>query len=131
MSDLAPSRRPASSFALYAFGGALFATLMVLGLYIVKWQPYYHKALLAATRHTIGASIITGTAPTPPAASWAAAAGYAKTYLLAVWQAWVLGILAGAAVQTLIPKDWIVRLLGRNTWGSTLVAGLAATPSMM
>lgn len=131
MSDPSSSRKTALNARLYIFGGLLFAIVMVLGLYIVKWQPYYHKALLAAARHNIGTSIITGTAAAPPAASWQAAAGYVKTYLLAVWQAWVLGILAGAAVQTLIPKDWVVRLLGRNNWTSTVVACLASTPSMM
>ncbi len=131
MPGSSPSQRVAPDGRLYVLGGVLFAIVMVLGLFIVKWQPYYHKALLAAARHNIGTSILSGKAPTPPAASWSSAAGYVKTYLAAVWQAWVLGILAGAAVQTLIPKDWVSRLLGRNNWTSTLVACLAATPSMM
>ncbi len=131
MPDPSTSRKAAPDVRVYVLGGVLFAVVMVLGLYIVKWQPYYHKALLAAARHTIGTSIISGKAPTPPAASWSSAADYVKMYLAAVWQAWVLGILAGAAVQTLIPKDWVLRLLGRNNWTSTLVACLAATPSMM
>jgi hypothetical protein len=131
MPDRSPSWKTSSDVRVYIVGGLLFAVVMVLGLYIVKWQPSYHKGLLAAARHTIGPSIITGTATTPPGASWSAAIGYVKSYLAAVWQAWVLGILAGAAVQTLIPKDWVVRLLGRNNWTSTLVACLASTPSMM
>ncbi len=131
MPGLSLFRKTTSHVQPYVFGGLFFAVVLLLGLYIVKWQPYYHKTLLAAARHTIGNSIITGTAATPPAASWSAAAGYMKSYLAAVWQAWLLGILAGAAVQTLIPRDWVVRLLGRNNWESTLVACLAATPSMM
>lgn len=125
------SRKIPSNVQPYVVGGLLFAAVMVLGLFIVKWQPYYHKTLLAAARHNIGNSIITGKAAAPPAASWSAAAGYMKSYLTAVWQAWLLGILAGAAVQTLIPREWVARLLGRNDWASTLVASLAATPSMM
>lgn len=124
-------RKRVPTAGLYIFGGALFAALMVLGLYYVKWDPYFHKAFVAAAHHSIGTSILTGKAKAPPAASWAAALGYAVSYFNAIWEAGVLGILAGAAVQALLPRHWIVRLLGKTSWGSTLAAGLAAVPSMM
>jgi len=104
---------------------------MVVGLLTVKWMPYFHKTLVAAAQHSIGPSILAGGAPSAPAGSWSAAAGYAVNYMKAVRQAWVLGILAGAAVQTLIPKNWVARLLGASNWRSAALAGLAALPSMM
>lgn len=112
-------------------GGVFFMLLMVGGLYYVKWDPYFHKAFVAAAHHSIGASILTGKAVHPPGPSWAAAAGYATRYFNAVWEAMVLGILAGATVQVFVPQNWIVRLLGTTGWLSAVTAGAAAVPSMM
>ena len=30
----------------YVWGIAVFITIAVVGLYYVKWEPYYHKRLL-------------------------------------------------------------------------------------
>ncbi|GIM46641.1 permease [Collibacillus ludicampi] len=109
----------------------LFLAVAILGLYYVKWEPYYQKAFLAATKHDIGASIVSGKAAAAPAPSWQAALDYAKTYFLAVWKAAVLGIVLGSLVQVLIPRDWLVRVLGSRSFKSTAVASIAALPGMM
>ena len=39
----------------------IFAIVAVVGLFYVKWDPYYAKAFVAAAKGSIGSSIITGT----------------------------------------------------------------------
>ncbi len=105
--------------------------IAVAGLFYVKWNPYFHRAFVAAAQHSIGASIVTGKAAEAPSPSLAAALGYAWAYGKAIWQAMVLGLVLGAGVQAIIPKDWLARILGRMNFSGVAVAGLAAVPSMM
>lgn len=109
----------------------VFLALLIIGLFYVKWFPYYNKAFLAAEHHSIGNSILMGTAASPPAFSWEAALNYAVAYGKAIWQAMVLGLLLGSAIQALLPADWIARLLGRTGFGSVATAGILSVPSMM
>ncbi len=109
----------------------LFAIVFFVGVWYVKWDPYYHKAFLAASKHSIGDSIISGKAATPPAPSWTAAWNYTITYFKAVWQAIILGLLLGSLVQVLLPKNWIRNVFGRANFKSTALAGMAGIPSMM
>ncbi|SUB73680.1 Uncharacterised protein [Pluralibacter gergoviae] len=52
---------------------ALFFLVVIVGLWYVKWQPYYGKAFTAADTHSIGKSIIANAADNP----WRAALDYA------------------------------------------------------
>jgi len=126
--QLASSVRPNRKVMLSV---ALFLVILVAGLAYVKWVPYYHKAFSAAENHSIGASIVSGSEAVAPAPSWSAAWSYAVTYYKAVWKAAVFGILLGSLVQVLIPKQWLVRALGKATFGSTAIAGIASIPGMM
>jgi uncharacterized membrane protein YraQ (UPF0718 family) len=111
--------------------GSLTLLLVIFGgLYIVKWDPYFHKALSAASSHSIGESIVSKGA-TPPEPSLAAALDYAGTYFLAVWKALVLGLLIGSGVQALLPREWLAKALGKAGYGSTTTAAALAVPSMM
>lgn len=113
------------------FSVLLFAILFFIGVWYVKWNPYYHKAFLAAGKHSIGNSIISGKAAVPPAPSWNAAWNYTVSYFKAVWQAVILGLLLGSLVQVLLPKTWIPKLFGRTDFKSSVLAGVAGIPSMM
>jgi uncharacterized membrane protein YraQ (UPF0718 family) len=110
---------------------ATFVLVAVAGLFYVKWLPYYNRAFVAAAHHAIGSSILTGGAAQAPAPSWRTALGYALAYGKAIWQALVLGLLLGSAVQALLPADWVARLLGPRRFGSALVGGMLALPGMM
>lgn len=112
-------------------GWITFLLIAVLGLSYVKWMPYWHKGFVAASTHSIGASILMGSATSPPAPSWNTAVGYAWAYGKAVWQAMVLGLLLGSAVQALLPSQWILRWLGRMNAGSVLRGAALAVPGMM
>jgi uncharacterized protein len=115
----------------YALGLIALALVALVGLYHVKWGPYYHRAYVAAAQHSIGASIISGRAAEAPPASWHAALDYAWAYGKAIWQAMILGLLLGSGVQALVPRDWLVRLFGRVSFKGVALAGVAGVPSMM
>lgn len=112
-------------------GPIIFLAVAAIGLFIVKWNPYFYKAFTAAETHSIGASIITGKNAVAPAFSWNAAIGYATDYFNAVWKAVILGLLLGSLVQVLIPSNWIRRTLGQKGFNSTALAGAASLPGMM
>ncbi|SEI43091.1 permease [Paraburkholderia diazotrophica] len=109
----------------------VFVLLAIAGLFYVKWFPYYNRAFTAASTHSIGASILMGSAASPPTPSWSAALGYALAYGKAIWQAMVLGLLLGSAVQALLPVRWVARLLGKTGFGSVAAGGLLSLPGMM
>jgi hypothetical protein len=109
----------------------VFLLIAIAGLTYVKWNPYFHKAFLAAANHSIGASIMAGKEQVAPKPSWSSAWSYALAYYKSVWQAAVLGILLGSLVQVLIPSAWLSRMLGRTNFGSTLFGGLFSLPGMM
>lgn len=106
----------------------VFLLIAAAGLLYVKWWPYYQKTILAATTHSIGTSIL-GTDHAAP--SWSAAMAYATAYFKAVWKAAVLGILLGSLLQVMLPSQWLLRVLGKTSFGSTAAAGVAAVPGMM
>jgi uncharacterized membrane protein YraQ (UPF0718 family) len=110
---------------------AIFVILAVAGLLYVKWLPYYNRAFVAASHHAIGKSILMGDAAHAPAPSWNAALAYALAYGKAIWQAMVLGLLLGSAVQALLPAHWVARLLGGRGFGSALAGGMLSLPGMM
>ncbi len=109
----------------------VFLLIAVVGLFYVKWFPYYNRAFVAASQHSIGKSILMGTSASAPAPSWQAALDYAMAYGRAIWQAMVLGLLLGSAVQALIPPRWVARALGEHNFGSVVNGGLMSLPGMM
>ncbi|WP_130617207.1 permease [Dyella amyloliquefaciens] len=110
---------------------SVFVLLAIAGLFYVKWYPYYGRAFVAASQHSIGHSILMGDAPSAPAPSWDAAFGYALAYGKAIWQAMLLGLLLGSGIQALLPVNWVQRALGGHGFGSVVAGGLLAIPGMM
>lgn len=120
------SRRPA-----WGAAAVIFVVLLVAGVFYAKWDPYFLKLAPVSAHHTLGASIVTGRAARAPAVGIAAAWDYTLAYFRDIWVALVVGLVVGAGVQTLLPRQWLVRLLGRAGWGSASLAVAAAVPSMM
>ena len=112
-------------------GMAILGAVIIGGLFYVKWLPYYHRAFVAFANHSIGNSILMGNAATAPPASFEAAFDYAIAYGKAIWQAMVLGLLVGSALQEFAPRAWISRALGRSGLRSVVAGGLLALPGMM
>ena len=124
------STAPSSAPRHPVWGIAVFAFIAIVGLFYVKWSPYAGRMAGAASTHSIGASILAGADAAPPAPSLRAALDYAIAYGLAIWKAMVLGLLLGSAVQALIPRRWVQRLLGGAGAGSVVAGSLLAVPSM-
>jgi uncharacterized membrane protein YraQ (UPF0718 family) len=129
-SSEAPDFTPVPGTRALVWGTALFLAIAIGGLYYVKWGPYFHRAFVAAQQHTLGVSIITGRSAAAPAPGWQAAWSYSAAYFRAVWQAMVLGLLLGSAVQVLLPR-WLERVLGAPGFRSTALAGGVSAASMM
>ena len=128
MSTALAGRRGAVSSRVGAVGVIVLA---VVGLFFVKWQPYFHKALLAFDTHSIGHSILMGDSADPPPASLESAIDYAMAYGKAIWQALLLGLLLGTAVQEFVPRQWLARVLGSGNLKSISAGVLFALPGMM
>ena len=133
MSDSAPSiaQSPRIPTTRLVYGALLFVAILVIGLAIVKWVPYWNKAHVAATAHAIGSSIVTGKASAPPAVGWQAGVSYLKSYFTSVWQAVLLALLLGATVQVFVPRQWLRRLLGAPNTRSAAIAGALSLGGMM
>ncbi len=114
-----------------AFGWVTVLLIAVVGLFYVKWFPYYNKAFVAAAHHSIGSSILMGKEASPPTPSLQAALDYAMAYGKAIWQAMALGLLLGSAIQALLPVDWVAKLMGRAGFDSVAAGGIISIPSMM
>lgn len=125
MSHISSPRSPSVSIAVWK--PLLFLAVLVIGLWYVKWQPYYFKALTASDTHSIGKSILANASDRPLQAAWE----YALVYFLAVWKAAVLGVILGSLVQVLIPKNWIARTLGQPRFRGTFFGTLFSLPGMM
>ncbi|MDN4074166.1 permease [Fictibacillus terranigra] len=107
----------------------IFMAIAAAGLLYVKWWPYFQKAISASATHSIGPSILgdQSASSSPWAASW----DYAKVYFQSVWKAALLGILLGSLIQVLLPSRWLLKVLGKTSFGSTAAGGLASIPGMM
>ncbi len=116
----------------YVIGFGVLLLIAVVGLYLVKWSPYYARSMAILSTHAYpGTSIVSGRDTTPPAPSFDAAITYGRTYFLAIWQALVVGLLLGATLETLVPKDWVLRVLGNSKFRSSFLGGVFALPGMM
>jgi uncharacterized protein len=125
------SVRARSRTVEYVRGFGLLLAVAIIGLFIVKWQPYYNRVFVLAVTHSTGASIVSGQNAAPPIPSVAAALDYGQDYFRAIWQALVVGLLLAATLETLVPHDWIVRVLGSSGFRTSALGGLLALPGMM
>ena len=115
----------------YLRGFAILLVISVVGLALVKWAPYVTRTQDVAATHSLGASIISGREAAPPEPSLQAGTDYAIAYMQRIWQAMALGLLLAATIDSLIPRDWLGRMLGSSRRHSSLLGALFALPGMM
>jgi uncharacterized membrane protein YraQ (UPF0718 family) len=107
-----------------------FVLISLAVLFWSKWQPYFVKGFHVAASHQLGKSILTGDKAASPK-GWHAALSYSWQYTQAIWRALVAGLLIAAGIQELVPRDWLLRLLGSRRTRGTAMAAALAVPSMM
>jgi uncharacterized protein len=132
MSDDAVSRPPARAVAV---AGVLITVLLAAVLLLwSKWLPYGARiGEIGATGSYPGSSILgVGGVRPGDAPTWGAGISFTVAYVQAVWKALVAALLISAAIQSLVPRAWLLRLLNRRSrWTGAVAGGLASTPSMM
>lgn len=115
-------------------GVAIAAAVFVAVLLWSKWLPYTDRTLDALGSGTWSGSNVLGVEGVQPGdpPSWQAATSFVVAYGQAVWKALVAALLIGAAVQALVPRGWLLRVLNRRgRVASAAAGGLVSTPSMM
>lgn len=107
---------------------ALFFLLVGAALYWAKWGPYWHKLPAVAGSHSLGASLLAAA----PAPSLSAGLAYSVTYFRAIWPALVAGMIVAAGIETLVPRDWLLKVTARRgQMRRSLLGGALAVPSLM
>jgi len=113
-------------------GVALFLLLLAAGLTWAKWWPYAHKLQgIWSSRTYPGHPLLDQAGGSGSSPSLSGAWRFTHAYILAIWQALAVALVAAAALQAFVPRDLVVRLLAGHRRTSTLAAGLIALPSMM
>lgn len=109
--------------------GVLIA-LLVVGLSWSKWMPYWDRAWgLSETSVWDGESLLASAGET---VSLAGAWNFTLTYFDAAWKALLVALLVAAAIDALVRRDWLVRLMNRSSpIRQSMVSASLSMPSMM
>lgn len=114
------------------FGLAAFLLIAVVALWWAKWAPYADRLRITdATGAYPGHDVLAKAGRPGAAPSWSGAWSFLKAYAVAVWPALVAGLLIAAAVETLLPRRWLLRALGRDGARGRAGAAAASLPGMM
>ncbi|WP_152348476.1 permease [Brevibacterium sp. CFH 10365] len=126
----APMRSPQRLGAADWIGLGVLALLLVIGLSWSKWLPYWDKAwTLSETSLWEGTPLFDAAGQ---AMSLSGAWDFTLVYFTAVWKALLVALLVAAAIDALVPRDWLLRLLNRRSQtGQSLVGAVLSMPSMM
>lgn len=111
-------------------GAVALAAVLVLGLAWAKWLPYAGKIdVLGDTGQWDGSSLLATAGDSPSlTGAWDFLVGYTS----AVWKALVAALLIAAAIDALVSRRWLVRLLSHGgRWRQASTGAALSLPSMM
>lgn len=111
-------------------GLAILVVVAAIGLSWAKWLPYAQRAgAVAASGSWKGSSLLTtGVGENAFARAW----DFTIAYGTAVWKALLVALVVATVLDVLVPRQWLVRALGRRTpLGGSLAGGAASLPGMM
>ncbi|WP_210651092.1 permease [Nocardioides sp. SYSU D00065] len=121
------ARRPTRA----GIAGLLALTVVfTVGFAWSKWVPYWDRTLaLDAVPAWPSPPIFDAAGDVPSLrGTW----DFTVAYLDAVWRAVLVGLLVAAAVDALVPRGWVTRVLNRRSpVGQAAAGGAASLPSMM
>lgn len=111
-------------------GLTILVVLLGVGLTWSKWLPYWDRAqTMSETSIWEGAPLFDVAGP---AMSVSGAWDFTLAYFLAVWKALVVALLVAAAIDALVPRDWLLRVMNRRHAATqSLVGATLSLPSMM
>lgn len=111
-------------------GLGVLALFLIVGLSWSKWIPYWDRTWeLNETSMWGGDSLLDAAGDT---VSLAGAWNFTLTYFDAVWKALVVALLVAAAIDALVRRDWLVRIMNRpSPIQQSLVGASLSMPSMM
>ena len=126
----APNPVPRRFGAVDWAGVAVLVLLLVVGLSWSKWLPYWDRAwALSRTSIWDGGPLFDAAGDT---VSLAGAWDFTLVYFIAVWKALLVALLVAAAIDALVPRDWLLSVLNRSSHaGQSLVGAALSMPSMM
>jgi uncharacterized membrane protein YraQ (UPF0718 family) len=94
--------------------------------------PYLHKLHVVDTTGAYpGKDVLAKAGAAGAAPSLSGALAFLEAYAVAVWPALVAALTMAAAIESLLPRHWLLALLGRDGALGRLSGGVAALPSMM
>lgn len=127
------TRASRGSVVVGVVGVLVLVVLLVAGLLWAKWLPYAHKAGGLADTHTwSGDAIFSASGAAGAAPSLSGAWRFTMTYFQSVWRAALVALLVAAAIDALVPRAWLLRVMNRRTaLGQALAGGSIALPSLM
>jgi uncharacterized membrane protein YraQ (UPF0718 family) len=108
----------------------LALAVALVGLSWAKWLPYTDRVLgLLGSATWEGTSVLlAGEGRNPLVRAWE----FTLIYTEAVWKALAVALVVAASVDVLVPRRWLLRVLGgRTPLRGSVVGGLAALPGMM
>ncbi|WP_211342943.1 permease [Actinomadura pelletieri] len=108
--------------------------MAAVGLLWAKWWPYTQKIDgLLDTPTWSGGSILDKAGDPGAGPSLSGGREFTEIYVVAVWKALVVGLAVAAAVEALVTRRWLLRVLGRGhgRYRDSFVGGLLSLPSMM
>jgi uncharacterized membrane protein YraQ (UPF0718 family) len=113
-------------------GLVAFLAIAVAALWWAKWAPYADRLRITdATGAYPGHDVLAKAGRPGAEPSWSGAWSFLKAYAVAVWPALVAGLLIAAAVETLLPRRWLLRALGHDGSRGRAAAAGASLPGMM
>lgn len=111
-------------------GLGMLVLFLVIGLTWSKWLPYWDRAwTLQETAAWDGDSLFDSLGE---AFSLVGAWNFTLVYFDAVWKALLVALIVAAAIDALVRRDWLVRVMNRPTAVQQSVVGASLSmPSMM
>lgn len=129
----AAAPQPPRSVLPGIIGVAAFLAVVAAGLWWSKWSPYGQKlSELFRNPAWTGKVMLDEAGAAGAAPSLGGAWAFARAYFEDIWPGFLAALGIGAAVETLVPRRWLLRTLSQRTHArGSLAGGIASLPSLM